>query len=267
LIDALPIRSERVLVDVYDLVWRAHENDASTAALPLRALRRAYAATVRRRERPALERAGRVVVAGYEDRSLLSAAGLSVHCIPTPTPVGRVPSPDRAADRLRIGLIGNFAHVSTRRGAETVLGSPLARDPGVTVVLAGLDSTSVVAPRRGVEILGPLERVEAFYARVHCVVAPVLGGSGIKVKLGEALCAGRPVVTTAIGAAGYPPQIRRHLALCDHRRLDRATIEQAVAQFDPAAARTDAGHELGWDTAVGRYRAALAEVITATPAG
>lgn len=257
LIDTLPVAAERIVLDVYDLVWKAHQNDARAAAPLVRSLRRAYAATVRERDHR---------VRPGEDLALVTGLGVDARWIPTPTPVEPVPPRDVAGDRLRVGLIGNFAHVSTRQGAEALLRSDLARDPGVTVVLAGLGSAALGLNGAGVELLGPIERAEDFYARVDCVVAPVLGGSGIKVKLGEALCAGRPVVTTAMGAAGYPPPIRRHFALCDHRRLDRGTVERTLAEFDPEAARADAGRELGWDVVVSRYRETLAWVAGLTPA-
>jgi hypothetical protein len=252
----------RTIVDVYDLVWLAHRNDAAVAPAPLRALRRGYAAAVRVRELRALARAGTLLVAGYSDRDALVAEGPGATWVPTPTPVEPVPPAVAADGELRVGVLGNFAHVSTRRTAELLLASPLAADPSVTIVLAGLGSAGAVAPRAGIEVLGAIARAEDFYRQVDCVVAPVALGSGIKCKLGESLLAGRPVVTTPLGASGYPPGLRDLFAVCDPRGVDAAAVRDAIAGFDPPAARAQAERELGWEAVVGRYAEAIAAVAS-----
>lgn len=57
---------------------------------------------------------------------------------------------------------------------------------------------------QGVETLGFLEDLEPLYARSVGMVAPVFGGSGVRVKMLEGFRAGMPVVTTPDGAFGLP---------------------------------------------------------------
>lgn len=252
------LAGERVpaLVDVYDLVWRAHANDARQAGGAMGLLRSAYSRSVRAREQPALARASTAVVAGYEDCSLLRATVPEASWIPTPTPVRHVPMSE-AGETLAVGMIGNFEHISTRQSAERVLASPLARDPAVRLVFAGRGSRGAVSPGPGVEVLGELREAEDFYARVQCVVAPVTGGSGIKCKLGEALLAGRGVITTELGAAGYPPELRRHLAVCDPAAIDASTVRRAGAELAGEAALETATRMLGSPAVAAAYARAL----------
>jgi glycosyltransferase involved in cell wall biosynthesis len=54
----------------------------------------------------------------------------------------------------------------------------------------------------GVAFRGVVPALEAEYAAARVVLVAVPSGTGLKVKLVEALCHGRPVVATPAGAAG-----------------------------------------------------------------
>ena len=62
----------------------------------------------------------------------------------------------------------------------------------------------------GVRLLGYLDRLADFYAEADLVVAPMLMGSGLKMKVGEALSYGRPVIGTEIGLEGFEPEDPAH---------------------------------------------------------
>jgi len=249
------------LVDVYDLVWRAHLNDARAGGLR-GALRTLYAQSVRAREPRLLAAAHAVLVAGWDDFDWLAMrAGSSVSWVPTPTPVSSVAAaPSRGA--LRVGFIGNFAHAATFDSAERLLASPLASDPAVRIVLAGHGSREALGNGGATEVLGEIERVEDFYARIDCAVVPVSSGSGIKCKLAEAIMAGRPVITTELGASGYPPHLRGRFTLCPSAQLDAATVKRCIAGFDPACARAEFEGELGWERVTRGYRDVLAAALS-----
>ncbi|HVJ88265.1 MAG TPA: glycosyltransferase, partial [Labilithrix sp.] len=56
----------------------------------------------------------------------------------------------------------------------------------------------------GIETVGFLEDLEPLYARSAGMLAPITGGSGVRLKLLEGFRAGLPVVTTPDGALGLP---------------------------------------------------------------
>ena len=74
----------------------------------------------------------------------------------------------------------------------------------------------------GVRLLGYLDRLEDFYAQADLVVAPMLMGSGLKMKVGEALSFGRPVIGTEIGLEGFEPMEAAH------RCRDAQAVKEAV---------------------------------------
>jgi len=67
-----------------------------------------------------------------------------------------------------------------------------------TVCAAFSESFSV----RGVELMGVVPSIESEYARAAVCVVPLLIGSGIKMKLIEALSFGRAAVSTSVGIQG-----------------------------------------------------------------
>jgi glycosyltransferase involved in cell wall biosynthesis len=56
----------------------------------------------------------------------------------------------------------------------------------------------------GVTYHGRVPDVLPFYERAHALVIPVFQGSGTRLKAVEAAAAGRPVISTALGAEGLP---------------------------------------------------------------
>jgi glycosyltransferase involved in cell wall biosynthesis len=86
-----------------------------------------------------------------------------------------------------------------------------ARVPNATLEIAGVDlapdgSGRLPVPDAwkvpGVETLGFVANLEPLYDRSLGMLAPVLGGSGVRIKVLAGLRAGLPIVTTLDGAAG-----------------------------------------------------------------
>lgn len=55
-----------------------------------------------------------------------------------------------------------------------------------------------------VNMHGYVSDIESYYSRSKCLVAPLLSGSGIKIKILHALAKGLPVITTTTGIEGFP---------------------------------------------------------------
>jgi glycosyltransferase involved in cell wall biosynthesis len=67
----------------------------------------------------------------------------------------------------------------------------------------------------GVTTLGFVDELETLYTRVVAMIAPVVGGSGVRMKLLEAMSAGMPTVTTTDGAAGLGIASGREMLVAD----------------------------------------------------
>jgi glycosyltransferase involved in cell wall biosynthesis len=61
----------------------------------------------------------------------------------------------------------------------------------------------------GITTVGFMEDVTPLYERATAMLAPILGGTGIRIKLLEAFRHGVPVITTPDGAAGLPIETGR----------------------------------------------------------
>jgi len=78
--------------------------------------------------------------------------------------------------------------------------------PGARFVVAGRFPTARVrelAATPGVEVTGYVPDLSVLFSRAHVAVSPSRFGTGIKVKVAQALAAGLPVVGTPAGLSGY----------------------------------------------------------------
>ncbi|MFC7664979.1 glycosyltransferase [Methylorubrum suomiense] len=94
----------------------------------------------------------------------------------------------------------------------------------------------------GVRLLGYLDRLADFYAQTDLVVAPMLMGSGLKIKVGEALSFGRPVIGTEIGLEGFEPEEPAHR--CRDAHAVKAAVLSVVADREALARLTAASERL-----------------------
>ena len=79
---------------------------------------------------------------------------------------------------------------------------------------------------RHVRLLGFVPEIDGFYRGIDLALAPVRVGTGINIKMVEALDFGVPVLSTVVGAKGLPVRDTRH------RLLD---IEALVAAMEQVA--------------------------------
>ena len=107
-----------------------------------------------------------------------------------------------------VGLIGTAGWLTTRRAMERMAYDvwPLvhAAVPAARAQIAGrgTDTIEGIGAARGVEALGEVESAGEFVRSLSVLLFPLPRGSGMKVKVLEALASGVPIVTTRCGAEG-----------------------------------------------------------------
>lgn len=106
-------------------------------------------------------------------------------------------------------FLGSFRHLPNQEAldwfARHVLPRVVAGCPEAKLVIIGSDPPprhSLQASDRHIEIRGFVEDIQAALAGYAVFVCPILSGSGVRVKLLEAFCAGIPTVSTTLGAEG-----------------------------------------------------------------
>ncbi|MFH1842566.1 MAG: glycosyltransferase [bacterium] len=119
-------------------------------------------------------------------------------------------SPLPTTDRRDMVFVGYFGHLPNQ-DAALWLGReiwPLVATqlPDVKLKIVGADPPEPVTDLASdqIEVLGFVPDLESLLDQVRVSVAPLRYGAGLKGKVSQALAAGLPVVTTAIGAEGIP---------------------------------------------------------------
>ncbi len=113
----------------------------------------------------------------------------------------------RPADPISIGILASNNAANQHALSwflDEVWPILLASHDTLRLVVAGSITKSLAGerPLDRVQILGPVQKVADFYALVDIVVNPIQFGTGLKIKNIEAMCFGKPLVTTKQGTAG-----------------------------------------------------------------
>lgn len=200
----------RVLTD-HDPAYEAALDRARAASGASRAILRLDAMAWRHQERSALLRADVTVTFTEADRVTLQrlAPTSRIEVIPLTVPV-----PQRRLDAVGVGerlvFVGNFVHQSNRDAAiwlaRDILPLIRASVPSADLVLVGEDPRDEIRTALrdlfGVRVTGWVDDPDHYLDEAAVVVAPIRTGGGMRVKVLEAVAAGKAVVTTPRGAAG-----------------------------------------------------------------
>ena len=138
-----------------------------------------------------------------------------------------------------IGLIGSMAWYPGYSAAVRLLTRlyPQIRRavPDVTVRIAGWSARSAqreFVDLPGVEIVENVADVRPFFESLGVMLYAPIRGSGMKIKVLEAMSFGVPVVTTTEGVEGLPAEDGVHAGIADD---DQGLIDRTVAMLrDPA---------------------------------
>lgn len=114
--------------------------------------------------------------------------------------------------------------------AENVLSQ--VEDPDVRFVIIGGNphpSLSKIEDSR-VEITGFVDDVKEYFEKCLCLVAPLVLGAGIKVKILEALDAGIPVLTNTIGIEGISAKPGNEYIHCERAEEYVEIVQQILSE-------------------------------------
>lgn len=173
-----------------------------------------------------------------------------------------------------IVFTGQFLDASNRDGVEwfleTVWTRLRSKHPDLVFYVLGPNPTAAMyaLARRhpGVRMLGEIADIRPYLAKANLFVCPLRMGSGLRIKILEAMSAGVPVVTTSIAAEGIPVQSGVNAMLADDPRVIADAIDLLLG--DPLLARRMAGQakqmvkeRFQWDQSMKALEAVLGDVV------
>ena len=197
------------------------------------------------------------------------APAVPVYVVPTVHPVPTEPT--SPAGRSGLLFVGSFHHKPNLDAVRwfTAHCWPLirARAPDAELTIAGTCPPDAMRelqalPGEGVTVTGWVPSVEPYHDAARVSIAPLRFGAGVKGKIGDAIAAGVPVVTTSIGAEGMSLEDGRHALIADDAEGFAAAVIRLMDDDDlwssiAACARQRLSETLG----DGPARTALAKIF------
>jgi glycosyltransferase involved in cell wall biosynthesis len=232
---------------------------------------RVYAWLNRRAERRALQTVRAIAACSEIDARLFRVDAPHARVVVVPNGVDLqtwTPSPQGDA----VVMTGSFVYEPNRDGARWLVREAwprvLAAQPGAQLRLVGLggaEALADLAAAPGVTLVGTVPDMRPEMRRARLAVAPLLAGSGTRIKILEAFGAARPVVTTTIGAEGLAVTDGTEVFVRDDpagfaEAIVRLLRDESLAQRMGAAGRALAESRYDWRVAADAMDALLRQV-------
>ena len=215
----LEARARAVVLDLHNVESVLHAACARSEPWPYNLGHHLFHQRARQMERRMLGSFHLVLAASDGDAERVRALAPEAHVEVYPNAVPWRPAP-ASQERELIAFSGNFEYhpniSAVKFFAAKVWPELRQRRPNLVWRLIGRNEHAIrhiVGGDSRVELSGAVDDAIAELAQAQVVVAPLLAGSGTRIKILEAWAAGRAVVSSAIGAEGLPAEDGRHLLL------------------------------------------------------
>jgi len=118
------------------------------------------------------------------------------------------PYSQHSIDNRNIIFLGNMFYEPNREAAEKII-SDIMPKINATLVCVGMADELFINKFSGNDIrfTGAVDDIRPYLKEASLAVAPILSGSGMKVKMLNFASSGLPIITTSTGVAGYPADI------------------------------------------------------------
>ena len=160
----------------------------------------------------------RLVAVSQDDAGAArSLADVPVDLVPNGVATDELtPRPEREGPPTLL-FTGTMSHPPNAEGIGWFVRRVLPKVPDARLLVVGRDPPERVRRLAGerVDVTGAVPDIAPYFERATVVVVPLLSGGGTRLKILEALAAGRAVVSTTIGAEGLDVVHERDILLAD----------------------------------------------------
>ncbi len=251
-------------------IFTAHEvmsanshEEFQSRSRPLEKIRSYYGwMAMLRYEVRAVRRFDRVVTMTGADRDYLGsyAPDADVRDIPIGVDAGWYSPKDvDSAKPLEAVFLGNFRHTPNIEAVHFLREHLMPHFPRLLFQIAGSNVPDGLVEGTDARLLGYQPDTRVLYNRPNTmVVAPLFSGTGQRVKLLEAFSMAMPVITTSVGAMGFPVRDGVEAFVADtpetYRRALRKLCSSAELRLEMGGrAREMILEEFDWDRLGGRF--------------
>jgi glycosyltransferase involved in cell wall biosynthesis len=177
-------------------------------------LRRAF-----RFEAKAIRRVDGVLVTSEGDRDTIvdriPEAAPKVHVVPNCVDATRFRPGPPEQETAAVLFTGNFNYVPNREAAEVIASTLAPALPLIPFLLVGKDLPPDMPLPNNVVAMGHVDDISPLLVKTGVCIAPLLHGSGTRIKILTYLAAGKAVVATTKACEGLDVVNERHLLIRD----------------------------------------------------
>jgi len=182
------------------------------------------AGRLRRFERQTLRSARRVIAVSEQDRAALRRLAPDVQpaLIPNGVDTGYYTPLERVASHQVVLFIGKLDYRPNLDAMDWLTSQiwPRVRAaaPSARLLIVGRDAPARilrVGGRDGIEVIGPVADEREWFARADVLAVPMRMGSGVRLKVVQAMATGTPVISTTLGMSGVGARDGVHASLAD----------------------------------------------------
>jgi polysaccharide biosynthesis protein PslH len=161
------------------------------------------------------------------------------------------------AGEIQVVFVGNFRHSPNVEAAEFLIDEIAPHFPSLNFVIAGSyvpetlhakrkrDSAQHDSMLKNTSFPGYVYDTRVLFQGPNTIfAAPLFSGTGQRVKLLEAFAMGSPVITTSLGAAGFPITNGRNAIIANTAAEFRAAVSSLVASVDLRSSLGAEGRQL-----------------------
>lgn len=212
------------------IIWNRLAN--SETNILKRLYLRLLAKRIKRFELSMMNKADLFIPVSQTDLDIFKSFGCKIPSIAIPTGYmfNELPETDTSKESNSIGFIGGLDWLPNREGVEWFLNNVwsivLDKVPNAQFYLAGRNFPDELKKRKdiGLHIVGEVEDAQQFVCSHAISIVPLFAGSGMRVKIVEAMAWSRAIVSTSVGAESIAYTHDKNILIADTAETFAASI-------------------------------------------